>query len=299
MNKMNFNRIKLLLAFLFFVQLATAQNGATIKASVDKNKILIGEPLQLTIEAYFPANTAKQFITIDSIDHFELLDKPVTDSNDQTGGMTMKTVFRITSFDSGHWVIPSYSLSETVKTDTIPVDVVFSDFNPNQEYHDIKDVVDVKVPEKKNEWWWYAIGGVLLLALIILLLKRKKPQPVIAPKVKITVNAYEEAMQQLEQLSREKPGVKQYHSRLTDIFRLYVFRKKGILSLQKTTDDLVIQLKDLGLDKEQFDKLSQSLRLSDFVKFAKYVPSESDNSICYNEIRNSIIIIEKSGSESV
>ncbi len=80
-------------------------------------------------------------------------------------------------------------------------------------------------------------------------------------------------MKQLEQLQRDKPETKLYYSKLTDIFRLYIFQKKGILSLQKTTDDLVIQLKSLNLNKEQFDKLSQSLRLSDFVKFAKYIPS--------------------------
>jgi hypothetical protein len=65
------------------------------------------------------------------------------------------------------------------------------------------------------------------------------------------------------------------------------------LSLQKTTDDLVIQLKSLNLSKEQFDKLSQSLRLSDFVKFAKYIPGKEDDSNSFNEIRNAIITIEK------
>jgi hypothetical protein len=69
------------------------------------------------------------------------------------------------------------------------------------------------------------------------------------------------------------------------------------LSLQKTTDDLVIQLKTLPLDKEQFDTLSQALRLSDFVKFAKYIPSEKDNEDCFEEIKNTIIKIEKSESK--
>ncbi|HEY6064151.1 MAG TPA: hypothetical protein VIV35_11110, partial [Chitinophagaceae bacterium] len=81
--------------------------------------------------------------------------------------------------------------------------------------------------------------------------------------------------------------------RLTDIFRLYIFRKKGILSLQKTTADLILQLRDLPFSKEQFDKLSQALRLSDFVKFAKYVPAADDNRNCFEEIRNSIMTIEK------
>ncbi|MBL7745980.1 MAG: LPXTG cell wall anchor domain-containing protein [Chitinophagaceae bacterium] len=283
---------------LFFALSASAQDGSTIKAAVDKKKILIGEPLQLTIEAYYPAGS-KRVETIDTIEHFELLEPPVTDSSKESGGIRIKALYKLTSFDSGHWVIPSFSISETIKTDTIPIDVVFSDFDPNQEYHDIKDILEVKVPEKKNEWWWYALSGALLLALIIWLLKKKKTPPVAAPRVVSTINPYEEAMQQLELLNRDKPAAKLYHSRLADIFRLYIFRKKGILSLQKTTDDLVIQLKGLGLEKEQFDKLSQSLRLGDFVKFAKYLPAEEDDQRSFQEIRNAIITIEKTEANTL
>ena len=282
---------------LFFVQFVIAQSGATIKASVDKNKILIGEPIQLTIEAYLSPESAKKFITIDSIEHFELLDKPVVDSTDKASGINIIGIYKITSFDSGHWVIPSFVLSKGLKTDTIPIDVIFSDFDPQQDYHDIKDILEANPAEKKAEWWWYAAGGALLLALLLFyLLKKKKPAPVSVPKV--IINPYEEAMKQLEQLQKQKPETKLYYSKLTDIFRLYIFQKKGILSLQKTTDDLVIQLKELNMGKEQFDKLSQSLRLSDFVKFAKYVPSSDDDQNGFDIIRNAIITIEKMESNS-
>ena len=75
---------------------------------------------------------------------------------------------------------------------------------------------------------------------------------------------------------------------------MYVARKKGISSLQKTTDDLVVQLKELDLEKNSFEKLSKALRLSDFVKFAKYQPAPDDDRIAWETIRESIISIEKS-----
>ena len=293
---MIFKKQILFLVSLFFVQLVIAQGGATIKASVDRNKILIGEPLQLTIEIYLSPGSVKNFILIDSIEHFEFIEKPVIDTTAGNGGLNIRGVYKITSFDSGHRVIPSFILSPGLKTDTIPVDVVFSDFDPNQAYHDIKDIIEVQ-PKKKKQWWWYAVAGALLLLLLVLfLLRKKKPLSVVIPKT--AVNPYEEAMNQLEQLERDKPAAKQYHSRLTDIFRVYVFRKNAILSLQKTTDDLVVQLRTLNLSKEQFDKLSQSLRLSDFVKFAKYTPSVDDDKNCFQEIKNSIRSIEKSESNS-
>ena len=278
---------------LCFIQVTLAQPGISVKTAVDKQKILIGEPLQLTIDIYLPAGTSKKSILPDSIDHFELLEKPVIDTTGTGSALTIKGIYKLTSFDSGRWVIPSFILSPSVRSDTIPVDVVFSDFDSTQAYHDIKDILEVNPAKKKTTWWWYAAaGGLLLLLLLLYLLRRKKPLPVRSP---ITlVSPYEEAVKALDQLAREAPEAKQFHSRLTDIFRVYIFRKKGILSLQKTTDDLVVQLRDLDLGKEQFDKLAQSLRLSDFVKFAKYIPAAADNRGCFTEISNAITLIEKS-----
>ena len=287
-------------SFILCLQYSFAQGGVIVKATVNKNRILIGEPLLLAIEIEIPENDPIKFISIDSIAHFEFLEKPVIDTASTKSGTTIKGIYKITSFDSGHWIIPSFILFDAVKTDTISIDVVFSDFDPKQDYHDIKDILAADHPAKKTEWWLYAAGGALLLALLFFyLLRKKKPQLVSVARA--SINPYEEAMKELEQLQRQKPEAKQYYSKLTDIFRLYVFQKKGILSLQKTTGDLGLQLKGLNFSKEQFEKLSQSLQLSDFVKFAKYIPSNEDDVICFNEIKKSIMILEQpaSGSSSI
>ena len=293
---MTFHRNILFLASLIAATCLFAQDKPVAEVSIDKNKVLIGEIFQLRIQIHFPQGTTGGTVSIDSIPHFEFAEKPVIDSSTEKGARNIKAIYKLTSFDSGRWVIPSFVVSQGVKTDTIPVDVVFSDFDPNQEYHDIKDILDVKPSKKKMQWWWYAIGAALLLAALIYYLSRKKKLvPVLMPKS--AVNPYDEAMKHLEQLQREKPEAKQYYSRLTDIFRLYIFRKKGILSLQKTTDDMVLQLRNLDMGKEQFDKLAQSLRLSDFVKFAKYIPTSEDDKSAFEEIKKAIITIEKSEAE--
>ncbi|HEY6504327.1 MAG TPA: hypothetical protein VIZ28_10160, partial [Chitinophagaceae bacterium] len=94
-------------------------------------------------------------------------------------------------------------------------------------------------------------------------------------------------------LQNERTDRKQYYSALVDVFRVYILKKKGIHSLQKTTDDIVVQLKGIPVAKELFEKLSQALRLSDFVKFAKYVPSAEDDTNTFETIKNSITAIEK------
>lgn len=290
---MIFKKIILFFFSLFFVQLIYAQGGATIKATVNKNKILLGEPLILTVEAYLSPEAAISFIELDSIPHFEMLGAPKVDTVNKEGSVTIKGVYTITSFDSGHWEIPSFALSKGVNTGAIPIDVVFSEFDPEQEYHDIKDVLDVKTTRTKIAWWIY-VAVLLVVGLLIYLLAKREKKPVAIITQKIIIGPYDEAMKELSQLQMDKPDVKEYHTRLVNIFRLYVFKKKGVLSLQKTTDDLVVQLKSLKLDKVLFEKLSQSLRLSDFVKFAKYQSTNDDNDHSFKVIKNTIMTLEQS-----
>lgn len=291
-----FHRIQILLLLVLSSALAVAQSRITVFATVDKNKILIGEHINLTLKADIPENEAIRFFTIDSLPHFEFLEKQKIDTSNTSKGTILTQVIRISSFDSGRWVIPSFVLAENIATDSIPVEVGFSAFDPNQPYHDIKDVIDVEDEEQKKEWLWYVIGGAVLFVIMLYLLLRKKKTPV-TQKTEQAIDPYKEAMTQLETLQKQRPDSKQYYSSLTDIFRLYIFRKKGILSLQKTTDDLVLQLRSLDLNKDQFDKLAQALRLSDFVKFAKYQPTDTDDAVSFESIKQTITTIQ--GSETV
>ena len=273
-----------------------AQNKTTVKASLDRNKILIGEPIKLSVEVNIPRKEAIRFFTIDSLPHFEFLEKEKLDTSDSGNEIILKQTFKITSFDSGHWVIPSFILEKNIATDTIPIDVGFSDFDPNQDYHDIKDIIEVNPVEKKN-WLWFIISGAGLFVLIIIWLLSMRKKKIVVP-IQLVVNPYEEAMKQLDQLQKQNLPPKQYYSELVDIFRFYIFRKKEILSLQKTTDDLVLQLKNINLESERHVQLAQALRLSDFVKFAKYVPAKEDDVNTFNIIKNSITTIEQSESKA-
>lgn len=278
---------------VFFTLLAAAQSKTTVKASIDRSQILIGEPIRLTLEADIPEHEAIRFFQTDSLPHFEFLGKQKIDTSNTGRGTVLSQIIHITSWDSGHWVIPSFSLGENIVTDTLPVDVGFSPFSPEQPYHDTKEIIEVNPQEEKQKIkWWYIVGGALLLMLLLILLLRKKKKPVVTA-IEQPADPYKEAMNQLEQLQKEKPDTKQYYSILVDVFRKYIDAKKGIHSLQATADDLVIQLKSLNLQKEQFDDLAKSLRLSDFVKFAKYVPSTDDDKNTFEIIKRSIQQIEQ------
>lgn len=286
------HKVFFIFSFLFSV-IAQAQDKVAISSNIDKNKIVIGEQIHLHLEADFSLQEPMRFFSIDSIPHFEILEAKKIDTVDNREGIKLSQSFTLTSFDSGHWVIPSFELpsDKPMITDSIPVDVGFSPFDPNQDYHDIKDVIGVQVKEKKKQdWYWYVAASILLVAALIYFLTRKKEKPVIKTA---TVDPFTEAKQELEKLKKENLSSKLFYTRLVDIFRLYISRRKGIASLQKTTDDLVMQLRPLKLPPDEFNQLAQALRMSDFVKFAKYEATETDKADSFKVIKNSIDNIER------
>lgn len=269
-------------------------------ATVDKNSILIGEHINLILEASIPENNPIGFFLVDSIAHFEFLLKGKIDTTNTSQGTVLKQLFRITSFDSGRFVIPSYHLpqAEDLKTDSIIINVGYMPMDTTKDYNDIKEIIGVE-GKKKTDWTWYylAAATLLVLTLVYLLTRKKKKKKIEDAAKELIIDPFTDAMKQLEELKNENLPVKNetklYYSRLTDIFRIYLEKRKGIHSLQQTTDDLVRQLKIIRLDKEQYNQLSLALQQSDFVKFAKYIPTETDNLTIFETIKKAIESIEK------
>lgn len=286
-------RATLLFYFFFSPLICISQITVKVRADVDRNTILIGERLKLTIEADIPENQPIRFFLIDSIDHFEFIDKGKIDTINTSSGTRLRQQFVLTSFDSGRWVIPSYELDtqNAIKTDSFVINVGFLPFDTAQPYHDIKDVIPVEIEEKKKtNWYYFVAAGIIVLLILVYFFTRKKKH---APAPEILVDPFDEAMKQLELLPKQNLTPKEYYTRLTDIFRNYLAKRKNISSMQKTTDELVGQLRSLKLNDEYFQPLSQALRLCDFVKFAKYTPSAEDDRLVAGVIRNSIQVIEK------
>lgn len=293
-------RVIISFGFLLTVFISTAQTMPFIKATADKNRILIGEPVLLTIEAVLPAGKSSAVVNLDTLDHFELLSPPVIDSSVSDQIVKLKADYRITSFDSGKWVIPAAALLSDIKIEPVEIEVVFAEFNPAQDYHDIKDVLDIKPSKKKIPWWWIAGTGLVMLIIGLLFYYGRKRKESFVPQNIISIaDPYKDALAHLAALKTKQLSGKEFHTELSAIFRLYVYRKKGILSLQKTTDDLILQLKNLQLQPAIFEKMAQALRLGDFVKFAKYQPTNEDDIMSFESISATINSIQQNTETDV
>lgn len=269
-----------------------------VKATADKNRILIGEPLTLTLEVMIPPKAKPGFFVIDTIPHFEFLNEGTIDTLRGENATILKQSLIITSFDSGRWVIPAFvPKGYRTKTDTFGIHVDFATFDRSKDYNDVKEIKDVEPAKEKQNWLWYILAGALVLATIAYFIFRKKPKGEV--KTTPAIDPYQEAMNDLDKLRKQssKGDSKAYYTKLAEILRTYLSKRKNIESYQKTTDDLVLQLRSLSLPDDEFNKLAQALRLTDFVKFAKYQPSAEEDIFALETVKSAIEQIEKTGKK--
>ncbi len=295
--------------FIFFhvvcllsVRSVTAQLPV-VKTTVDKNNILIGEQFQYKVETSMPDNTFRLtwFSLPDSFGSFVIVSKNKIDSTVLNGNLIFSQQLTLTSFDSGRNVIPPLTLiaepldadsSYDLFTDTIPINVSFSPLDSAKTFHDIKNIIEVK---KEWPWWvWLLIGlGLLIIIFLIIFLVRvfrKKEKIPALFEAKLT--PFDEAMKALKDLEKEqllqKNEIKEYHTQLSEIFKRYITRKTNIYKLHLTSDEILMELNEYGLKKDILSGFANCLRMSNAVKFAKYIPPQSESEECLLQTREMI-----------
>ena len=293
------NTLKILpgLLLLLATQMLQAQD-IRIKASVSRDRILIGEPVVLKLEAEMPKNVESGWFRVDSIEHFEYLLPPVKDTQINALTILFKELHTLTSFDSGSWTIPRYVITinnNRYLTDSIKIDVGYSPADPSQPYHDIKDIVEVQETDQLYINYIIALITALAIAALIWLLRRKKKVAGLSAAAGPLLTPYEKANAGLKAL--QASGIpaggqlKQFYIKLNDILRNYLRDQQLVTKPDASNEQLVVGVKSY-LDNETVYRLAQSLRLTDAVKFARYEPGSEETEQVLNGVKESIDIIE-------
>lgn len=266
-----------------------------LKTSVDKNEILIGDQFRLKVEVGGIEEGYKIMLPNipDSIEHFEVLNRSKIDSIYNNSHLnSISQTFTLTSFDSGKWVLPSFLVNvDPLKddttynffTDSVPLTVSFSLSDTTSQLKDIKPIMEA---DTFNPIWYWVGAGVLLVALIVFLVwfyrywKRNKVDVPFNSKI----SPYDEAMKELAGLKgydlSAPEEIRKLHIKLGDILKRYLSRRQNSSYLNKTTSDILILLNDQSLDKDMLGKAAFSLRCSDAVKFAQYLPPVTESEEC-------------------
>ncbi len=275
--------------------LAQGKAGVSVKTSVDRNRITLGEPFVLELQLQYPEKTGLTKIPVmpDSLQHFDILEEMKADSAINSGLIIITKRYRMTSFDSGHWAIPAFSVSAgkiISKSDTLGIDVMTVPLEGNS-YNDIREIIEVDA--EPFDWKrWVAIGItalVIILGLWYFLKNRKKPRP-LPMEFDSKLSPLEQALQSLKKLREEnaieKGEAKRFYSGIYDTLRVYLLRQYKLPVMSSTTGDVLLKLKGDYLDTDELAGLASVLRIADAVKFAKY-PSSSE------EASASIDLVEK------
>ncbi len=281
----------LVLAGIFSGKGATAQLPG-LKTSVDKNNILIGEQFHYKVETSMPDNSFRLtwFSIPDSFGNFVVVSKNKIDSTIANGNLIFSQELTLTSFDSGRKVVPPLTLiaepldadsSYNLFTDTIPINISFSPLDSVKTFHDIKSIIEVKKETPRWVWLLIGIGIIIIIVVAILLVKFFRKKEKIPEIFNAKLSPFDEAMQALSDLDKEqllqKSETKEYHSRISEIFKRYITRKTNTYKLHLTSDEILMELSGYGLDKENISAFANCLRMGNAVKFAKYIPPQNES----------------------
>lgn len=279
---------------VFFVYclllIANCLTAQVVNLSYDKQRILLGEQVGVTVKAFVDKGATLASFPIDTLPHLEVLETSKVDTTIVGETLQLAQTLVVTSWDSGRWNLPTV-IANGNPTKTVALEVAFtSPWNPAQPYHDIKGIAPVEKPGRST-WWWYLVGLAVLIALFLLFFPKGKGDK---KEIELDKKAYRKAMEELARLEKENPAdAKVFYTELVNIFRTYLKGAKGIHSFSKTTDDLSIQLQSQKLPSADYNALVQTLRLSDLAKFAAYRPDNGANKQSLSIIKQSITTIEQ------
>jgi hypothetical protein len=269
------------------------QPGA--QASLGSDTALIGDQLCLSLELTVPDGSKVTWPVFEDtlVRGVEILRRTGVDTLAKEGGQfTLKQELLITSFDSGNYAIPPVpfrflELRDTTKyyTETRPLKLYVKspDIDPAGDIKTIKPPLKAPVTFAEIAPWLGGAAFLLLagLGLWYYLQRRKKEEPVFRIRQKPKLPPHQIALEALETLKQKKlwqaGRVKEYYTELTDIVRVYIEDRFGIMAMEMTTDEIMAALKGTGVPDSHRGKLYSTLAEADLVKFAKSRPLPDEN----------------------
>lgn len=205
----------------------------------------------------------------------------------QQNSWIWRGAYVITAWDSGQFVIPSFSISLNKKVETfnkVILNFTFPKVDKSGELKDIKSIFTAIPSEfqtwlKKNYTWilWSILIVVVGVIVWIWLKRRKKKSPI---EIKKTLSPAEIALQEIDNLIQHKfwiqNGEKEYYVRLSSILKTYLGANYQLSLSEKTSYEIQLLLSQIKISKEILNDIQWVLQQSDMVKFAKSEPSEID-----------------------
>jgi hypothetical protein len=285
-----------------------AAGDAEVKVSLDRTKILVGEPVVLGIELRW--REPVQVPTVAVPQPLGALQVLKTDSSEDAKGPdgTWKRVVtvRLTSFEIGAHELPAIDIpyldgaakSKSVSTPAMKIEVSsYLSQLPTKEKTALRPV---KPPLRMPVDWRSLliaslIGLVVAMALFGTLWRvwkarrNRQTEEFVAPPLP----ADEEALRALADVEVsgmvDQELAKVYYLRLSEILRRYLGRRYTFDALEMTSSELLERAERLGLRDGVYQDLADDSAESDSVKFARYAPSRPKRLAALERVRRIVV----------
>lgn len=299
-------RIKKQIYFLFFVLISQFGFGQNIqiKATIDTNRILIGDPVNYTLEVTKPKdlNLAFPIFAGDTItEKIEIIQTNTIDTiSSNNNNITLAQNYIISCYDSGSFEIPPqpFVYKNDTTTDTIYSQPLVLNSQTLLVDTSKKDIKDIKAPintpfsfqEFLKYYLPYFLGGIILLVILYFLykyykkrkqLQQTKPKKVYVPKEAAHIIAIRKLDELKEKKLWQNSLIKQYYIELTEILRNYLDDRFRFNAMEKTTFEITFEIKEQKIfEQTELNLLSYILEYGDLAKFARYNPLPDENDKC-------------------
>jgi len=217
-------------------------------------------------------------------------------------GAEPKWLVRLTTIDSGKVFLPPIEFAYKVKGDTgkhkaysnsLLLNIAGVAIDPKGDIKDIKP--PMSAPWLFEDFLPYLIALIILAVLgggVYYYWRKKKLKQELLEEVKVMIPPHREALTALRVLEEKKLWqqglVKQYYSEATEIIRHFFERRWGIIALELTTDEILVQMKHIPEALHGWKDMESFFLTADLVKFAKYEPSPAEHE---NEMRSAYEIV--------
>jgi hypothetical protein len=298
-------------AFWWLLQPPLLPPGVEIKIEAQPRKAFVGDPIRIDLELILPEsyqfrlpileNPTAEFTILEPFADVTVSEgenkkeKPPAD-----GRIRHRKRATVALYKVGEFEFPPLQLSlrgpegkETVAA-TPPIKVHIQSVL-NEKEQNLKDLKkQAEIPDPVNWILWLTVLLVLLAVAAGVWWwwqRRRRPAPPVPEQLLIDPLASAEADLH-DLLARgwlEKGFVKQFYVALSDIVKKILESGYGIHTLEKTTLEVMEDLRDAGASTHDFDSIESLLLHCDLVKFAKYVPSKSETD---NAVRDAFQILD-------
>ncbi|MEZ5040752.1 MAG: hypothetical protein R2828_12685 [Saprospiraceae bacterium] len=271
-----------------FCLFAFSQGKAqSVSAVLSTNEILIGDQVKMELDISFPAGTMMELVDLSGLEKttgIELLKVYPIDTVPAENGYLLHQSLIITSFDSGHYMLPQIPVTflkndqrEIARTNNLLL--IVNPYPISQDTVQLQPIKGIVAEAKTIEDYLPVLIGlavVVLLGLIGYFIYKRRQNRNAAPPVFVKPPPFEVAMKKIEHLREAKlwqqNKIKEYQSELTFILREYLEDRFHIKALESTTDEIIADLRKIAVEDNWQAELSKILQTADLVKFAKAIP---------------------------